>query len=78
MLPFFISRYAVCLILVLMPIFLYWGTNTFLETLFTDFCEAKDVSAAGGNSALRYGVVGCNDTKFTNLRTSMAEAFNVR
>jgi len=64
--------YGACLIIVILPIFLYWASSAGLETFYRDVCQDNDVSRTpNGNSALKYGIIGCNGTGLTNLRQTL-------
>jgi len=73
----FYSSYIVFLLLALVPLFLFFSYNVLAERLYADVCDDNDITIAGGNSAIKNGILPCNSSGIESLRQEYYGLINV-
>jgi len=68
--------YAGFLLLVIVPLFLFFSYGVLSERLYSDICDDNDISIRGGNSAIKNGIFGCTGSDPVSIHQQLNNILN--
>jgi len=60
--------YTAFLLIALVPLFLFFSYNVLAERVYADVCDDNDITIAGGNSAVKNGILPCNSSTIRGVQ----------